>query len=106
MPGRDEQFAAMATDLGVRARRDQQRAEQNQYALEEALHHPHSVEEISVSATGVADAGPMLRQLIIAIPSGHQTRLNLTPQASRTLAEALAAPFKGESEQSAEASGS
>lgn len=106
MPGRDEEFASMATELGAAARRDQQRSEQNRYALEEALHHPHSVEEISISATGVAEVGPMVRQLIIGVPSGKQIRLNLTPQASRTLAEALAKPFEGESESTLEVPGS
>jgi hypothetical protein len=98
MPGRDEQFAQMATELGAQQRRESERAGMMQRALEDAMHAPHEIRDLHVHATGVAEIGPMQRAIIVALPTGEQLRVHLNPQNARGLAEALAKPFEGESE--------
>ncbi len=99
--GRDEQFERMAHDLGAQRRRHQEEVAADQRALERAMHEPHSVEDITQHATGVAEIGPMQRAIVVATRDGKQRRIHVVPQTARDLARALGAPFEGESEDGA-----
>jgi hypothetical protein len=93
VPGPDEQFQRQALDLGAQHRRAHEHQALMQAAIEDALHRPHRITEIQISGTGVAELGDQRRAIVVALPTGEQLRIHLDGATSRTLGEALSAPF-------------